>query len=204
MSTQFGMTRRRSACAPFSCKLVAHRVADRDDTVGTLQVERDETAQKRHDNGILEALELHGHLWKDVLADHDERRAITPRHEQGDVGDDRRIGHAEHDVRARTAQPPEERVPEVRDVVGATSEELRALERRGGHAHDLDAVVDQPPRLVLVAVQDPRHDLHVDVLCKRLAQLGQQLRRRLDARPVVLVQNEKARSRHPRKASLPK
>ena len=49
-------------------------------------------------------------------------------------------------------------------------------------------------RRVLVPVQDTGHHLDVVVLRERLAQLGEEVRRRLDARPVVLVQDEDARA----------
>src|SRR4030095_12162376 len=55
----------------------AHRVANRDDAVSTSKVERDETAQHARCDGILEPLQLHGDLGKDVLADHDERGAVA-------------------------------------------------------------------------------------------------------------------------------
>ncbi len=45
---------------------------------------------------------------------------------------------------------------------------------------------------MLVAVEDPGDDSDVVVGGERLAELGQQVRRRLDARPVVLVEDEQA------------
>ena len=49
------------------------------------------------------------------------------------------------------------------------------------------------PRLVLVAVQDSGDDCHLKIFGQRLAELRQQLRRCLDPRPVVLVQDEQTR-----------
>ena len=81
----------------------AHGVADRDDPVRATQVEADETAQQAHHRRILESLELDGDLGEDVLADDDERHPEAAGDEERDVRDDRRVGHAENDVRPRPA-----------------------------------------------------------------------------------------------------
>ena len=59
-----------------------------------------------------------------------------------------------------------------------------------GDARDAHAVVLDLPRLVLVAVEDAGDDLDLVVLRERLAELGQEVRGRLDAGPVVLVEDE--------------
>ena len=57
------------------------------------------------------------------------------------------------------------------------------------------------PRLVLVPAQDARHDLDVVVLRERLAELREQVRGRLDAGPVVLIQDENSTPGHGIQAS---
>ena len=79
---------------------------------------------------------------------------------------------------------------EVREVVHGAPAELRALVRRRRDARDDDAVVLDLARLVLVAVEDAGDDLDLVVLRERLAELGQEVRGRLDAGPVVLVEDE--------------
>ena len=71
--------------------------------------------------------------------------------------------------------------------------DLRALVCRRAHADDPDAV----PHLLgrqLVPVEMARDDRHVVVLREGLAQLRQELCGRLDARPVVLVEDEDLRA----------
>ena len=176
----------------FFLESLPHRVSDGDDAVGPAKVERNERAQQPHHDGILEPLELDGDLREDVLADHHERGAVALRHQQRDVGDDRRVGHADDDVRPLLAQASHEGIRQVRDVVRGTGEQLAALERRRRNAKDLDAVSQQTARLVLVAMQHSGDHRDVRVLRERLAEIRQQLGRRLDARPVVLIQDEQA------------
>ena len=179
---------------------LAHRLPDRDEPVRAAQVDADEHAQQAHQRRVLQPLQLHCNLGKHILADDDERRPIAARDDERNVGDDGRIRHAEDDVGPPPTQSVDERVREVADVVRCAREDLRALERRRGNAHDLDPLVHEAAWLLLVAVEDAGHDLHVGLLRERLAQLGQQLRRRLDARPVVLVEHEQARLAGPRHA----
>src|SRR5205807_1368252 len=87
-----------------------------------------------------------------------------------------------------------ERRGEVGEVVRCAVRERRALVRGGVDADDPHSLSLALSRLVLVPVQDSRHDLDVVVLHERLAELGEQVRRRLDARPVVLVEDEEAGS----------
>ena len=81
--------------------LVASRsrivLADRDDAVGTLQVEARREAKRLDQRGVVESLERDGHLGEDVLADDDERRVEAPGEHERDVGDDR----ADRSCRAR-------------------------------------------------------------------------------------------------------
>ena len=97
----------------------------------------------------------------------------------------------------RSGVGPRERVragrAEVREVVRGAPGELGALVRGRRDADDADAVVLVLARRILVAVQDARDDLDLVVLGERLAELGEEVRGRLDAGPVVLVQDEDAR-----------
>ena len=167
-----------------------HGFADGDDPVGTPQVRADETAQNADDRRVAEAVELGRDLREHVLADDEHRHAEATAERDAHVTDDRRIGHAQHEIRGRTAQGVRERRAEVGEVVRRTSRELRALVRRGGDADDPDAVVLVLAGRVLVAVQDARDDLDLVVLRERLAELGQEMCGRLDPWPVVLVEDE--------------
>jgi hypothetical protein len=51
-------------------------------------------------------------------------------------------------------------------------------------------------RILLVPPQNAGDDLDVVLLRERLAELGQQVRRRFDAGPVVLVEDENSLPRH--------
>ena len=88
----------------------------------------------------------------------------------------------------------EERGAEVGEVVGRPASELGALVRRRHDADDPHTVPLELVRFVLVAVQYPRHHLDVVVDGERLAQLGQEVRGRLDPRPVVLVEDDDSRA----------
>jgi hypothetical protein len=96
---------------------LAHPVADRDDVVGPLQVVRDELAQGADEPLVREPPELRRDLREDVLADHDQRRAIAARDLNGQRSDDRRVGLAEHQVGSLTRETAQEAVSEIREVV---------------------------------------------------------------------------------------
>ena len=98
------------------------------------------------------------------------------------------------EVGRRAAQRVPERRSEVREVVHRAPAELGALERGRRDTRDPNAVVLELPRLVLVPVEHARDDLDVVVLREGLAELRQEVRGRLDARPVVLVQDEDSRA----------
>ena len=141
-------------------------------------------------------MELRRDLREDVLTDDEHRRPDALADEDAEIADDRRVGHAQHEIgRAAAERVPEGRA-EVGEVVQSAPTQLRPLVRRRGDAGDNDAVVLDLPRLVLVPVQDARDDLHLVVLCERLAQLGQEVRGRLHAGPVVLVEDENALPGH--------
>ena len=182
VSTQFGITRSRSGGAPFASQPLAHRLADGDDPVGAPQVGADEPAEHADDGGVAEPVELGRDLREDVLADDEHGHAEAAADRDAEVADDRRVGHAEDEIGSRAAQRVRERRAEVREVVRRAPRELGALVRRRRDADDADAVVLVLARRVLVAVQDAGHDLDVVVLRERLAELGQQVRGRLDAR----------------------
>ena len=173
----------------FLLEPLLHRVADRHDAVGAAQVERHEPAERTEDERLLEPLDTLGDLREHVLADDEERNPEATRDDEPDVADDRRVGHAEHEVGSRAAERSEHRVAEVARVVGGAEVDLRALVRRRSDADDAHAV----PRLLarqLVAAEVAGHHGHVVVARERLAELREQLRRRLDSGPVVLVEDE--------------
>ena len=89
---------------------------------------------------------------------------------------------------------------DVRQVVQGAAREPRALVRRRAHADDLDAV----PLLLGRSLRRRAGDHgHVVIGGERLAELGEQVGGRLDAGPVVLVEDEDALSAHGRKVSRP-
>ena len=78
-STQFGITTTLPGSRALLGEPRAHRLADRDDAVGALEVEADRVAQRCDDDRVVEPLQLDRDLGEDVLADHDERRAEPAR-----------------------------------------------------------------------------------------------------------------------------
>ena len=182
---------------PFTRALVhqaqLHRLADRDDPVGATQIEPHELAQRSEHERVLEPLDALGDLGEDVLADDEQRDIEPPRDDEPDVPDDRWVGHAEDEVGPLAAQRRANGLAEIAAVVGGAVVQLRALVGRRAHADDPDAV---PLLLVrqLVAVEMTGDDGDVVVAGQRLAQLREQLRRRLDAGPVVLVEDEDPRA----------
>ena len=169
-----------------------HGLPDRDDPVSASKIRTHEATQNADHRRVAEPIELGRDLREHVLADDQDRRTHALAHDDADVADDRRVRHAEHEIGTRAAQRVPQRGSQVREVVHRSTPELGALERRGGDARDAHVVVLDLPRLVLVSVQHPGDDLDLVVLRERLAELRQEVRGRLDTRPVVLVQDEDA------------
>jgi hypothetical protein len=180
----------------FRLEPVAHGLTDRDDAVRTAQVRADEPSEHADHRGIPKSVELGRDLREHVLADDENRRSDALADEHAEVADDRRIGHAQHEVGCGARECVAQRRPEIREVVHGAPAELRALVRGRGDPDDANPVVLDLPRLVLVPVQDARDDLHLVVLRERLAELGEEVCGRLDAGPVVLVQDENALPGH--------
>jgi hypothetical protein len=178
-----------------------HRLADRHDPVGAPQVEPDELPERSEDERVLEPLDALRDLGEHVLADDEERGVEPPGDHEPDVPDDRRVGHAEDEVGPLAAEGGADGLAEVAAVVRGPVVELRALVGRRPDADDPDAV---PLLLVrqLVAVEMPGDDGDVVVAGQRLAELREQLRGRLDAGPVVLVQDEDPRAHAHRPLTL--
>ena len=83
---------------------LAHRLADRDDPVGAPQVGADEASQDADHGRIAEPVELRRDLREHVLADDEHGRADALPDEHAEIADDRRVGHAQHEVGRRPAQ----------------------------------------------------------------------------------------------------
>ena len=117
VSTQFGITRSRSGGAPFASR--RSRIVSPIATIRSARRRYAPTSAPQHadDGGVVEPVELGRDLREDVLADDEQRRADAPPDEDAEVADDRRVGHAEDEVRRRAAQRVPERRSEVRDVV---------------------------------------------------------------------------------------
>ncbi len=124
-----------------------------------------------------------------VLDDGDQRDAEAAGDEVRGIADEGRIGLAEDDVRPAGDEAAERREDDVRQVVGRPGRQSAPGERGRRDADDLDAVPCLPPRTGAARrACDHGHGVRPG---QPLAQLGQELRRRLGARPVVLVQHEK-------------
>ncbi len=173
----------------------SHGVADRDDPVGSPEVEPDKASKRVDEKRVLEPLELDRDLREDVLAHDEQGHTKAPRDRQGHVADHRRIGHAEHEIRLRVGQRAGERTAHERRVVERTTREQAALERRRADADDLDTVPALAPRQGLVLMEDGRDHGDVELPREILGELREQLCRRLDARPVVLVHDQDVRAR---------
>ena len=98
VSTQFGITRRRSGGAPFASS--RSRIVS---PIATIRSARRRYAPTRPrstpiDRRVAEPVELGRDLREDVLADDEHRRADALADEDAEVADDRRVGHAEHEV----------------------------------------------------------------------------------------------------------
>ena len=126
------------------------------------------------------------------------RRAERPEaagDSQRDVADHRRVGIDEDDVGPRLpdARRPASRA-EVAHVVERPPPELARGRTRWTRTRTIPtpSCVVSPGRR---ARERSRHDRHLELVGERAAQVGEQLRRRLDARPVVLVEDEHARPR---------
>ena len=111
---------------------LAHPLSDRHDRVRSTQVEADEGSERRDHQWVRQPPELGRDLGEDVLADHQQRHASPTSDQEAEIADDRRIGHAEHEVRARDGARPDEAVQEIGDVVHRPEPELRPVE--GGRA----------------------------------------------------------------------
>jgi hypothetical protein len=85
--------------------------------------------------------------------------------------DDRRVGHAENDVRPPATQTAEQCARQIRRVIGRAREELRSLERRRRDADDLDTIPNAAMRLFLLSVQMSGDDPDIQIVRQRLAQL---------------------------------
>jgi hypothetical protein len=114
------------------------------------------------------------------------------RHGEPDVADHRRIGHAENNVDTRQRESDPQRLAEVRYVIEPPLRQRRAVIHRRFDANDLNAVARLAARQIRKGPKPAGDDGDVEVLGKSLTQLGEQMRRRLDARPVILIQNEEA------------
>ena len=181
---------RRSA---FRLEARPHRLADGDDAVRAPQVERHRAAKRRDHERVSQPPERGRNLREHVLADDDERRSMPPRDEDRHRAEHRRIGHAQDDVRVPCGEAADECGAHERQVVQRPARKASAIERGGRHPLDRDAVPDDAPALALLVLHRARDHAHVVVLAKGLAQLGQQVRRRLRAGPVVLVEDQEPR-----------
>ena len=101
VSTQFGITRSRSGGAPFSSR--RSRIVSPIATIRSARRRYAPTsvAEDADDGWVAEPVELGRDLREHVLADDEHGRADAPADEDAEVADDRRVGHAEHEIGAR-------------------------------------------------------------------------------------------------------
>ena len=94
--------------APFSNEALRHPLTDRDNVVGSPQVIPHERAQHPHEHWFVRPTQLGGDFREDILADNEQRGAVPPSDHEREVADDRRIGHANDELRRR--KPSSERL----------------------------------------------------------------------------------------------
>ena len=144
--------------------------------------------------GFAQSTELGRYFGKDVLADDDHRCAELAADQDAGVADDRRVGHTEDEIGRWALEHVQERGAQIREVVRCPPAQLGTLIRGRHDSNDPHAVALELVRLAFVPVQHSRDDLHLVVGRERLTELGQKVRGRFDAGPVVLVEDEDARS----------
>lgn len=200
-STQLGITTIRSDRAPLATRRLL--IVSPIDTILSARRRYDRTTWRSTPTAS-EPAELHGRLRKDVLADDDERHADPAGHRETDGADHRRIRHAKHDVRSPRDETMAEGRPQVREVVGGARRQPGAVVGRRSHPPNGDPVSGERARLLLVLVQDAGHHLDVIGVRQVFAEVGEQVRGRLDARPVVLVEHEQVPAGGMRRRHVPK
>ncbi len=121
-----------------------HRLADHDHPVGGAKGRVDEPAQGADDDRVSEPAELDRDLREDVLRDHEQRDPEPGGDDAADRADERRIGHADHQVGARREEPSPQHPEHVGEVVGRAAREARALVGGRAHADDVDSVAALP------------------------------------------------------------
>ncbi len=168
-----------------------HRLADRDDPVRTPEIEGHRPAQRADHERVSQPPERARDLREDVLADDDQRRAMPAGQEDGRRPQHRRVGHAEDDVGVAGLESAEDRGAHERQVVQGPARNAGPVERGRRDPLDRDTVSDDPPGALLVLLDRARDHMDVVVGAERLAELGQQVRRCLRPRPVVLVEDQK-------------
>ena len=182
---------------------LAHRLSNRDDPIRAAEVGLHHQAQQADQDRVLEALQLDRDLGEHVLGDDDQRNAEAAGDEEPDVADHRRVGEGEHDVGALERERAQDAVGEVGGVVDGAEVELRPVERRRTspeHAHPVEDLVGGK---LLVIANPAGHDRDLVLPHEPLAQLCEQVRGRLDARPVVLVEHKETRLWHGSQATAP-
>ena len=170
-----------------------HRLADRDDAVGAPQVERDEPPQRAEHERVLEPLDALGDLGEDVLADDEERHAEAPRDERARCR--RRWAGRSCRGRGRAARRG---APSARCRRGSSRSSRPAGGAASGRRSSSARARSRTPFRIsldgqVVPMEVPGDDRDVVVVGERLAELREELRGRLDPRPVVLVEDEDPR-----------
>ena len=146
--------------------------------------------------GFSSRLQLDRDLGEDVLADHDRAARRSRRATIRRRGRRRSAGRSCRGRRRAVgrARRRAERGHEIGQVVEAAPRRAasgRTRSSRRGRSRRRSAPL---ARELGTPAQPARDDGDVEVVGERLAELRQQVRRRLDARPVVLVEDEQARS----------
>src|SRR5690242_14019769 len=110
-----------------------------------------------------------------------------------DIRDYRWIGAAHHDIRPGLCKRGDRCAGEVRQVVHRPSEQIRAIVGGRLHADDLDTAPDLTCGKIGPAVEPAGDHGDIEVLRKPFTELREEVRGRLHAGPVVLIQKENAR-----------
>ena len=195
VSTQFGITITRSGGAPFAISRSRIRSPIATTSVRPPEVEADErTGAAATTSGFVSRPSSVAISGKTSSLITSSGTRLRTRDQEAEIADDRGIRHAEHEVGPADGVRADEAIDEIRDVVHRAETELRPVERRRACPQHEHPVQHLPRRKVGAALEPSGDDGDVELLGERLAEVGEQVRGRLDPRLVVLVENEDARS----------
>ncbi len=150
---------------------------------------RKDADQKR----LAKSADVDGDLGKDVLTDDDERAPKSSGNQIGDITDQRRICHAQHDVGPLHGDATSQCPQQIRHVVRRPPVQRGAVVGRRVQTDDLDVVAHLVVGIIATVEATRDHRDRV-VGSEVLAELRQEVGGGLEPRVVVLIENEKPRA----------